>query len=60
MMPQELSLSDATIWSITQELSIIILEASFILIYDVYSVGVTYAHHQSIDDHIMFIVQATE
>jgi hypothetical protein len=30
-------MNDATIWSMTQELSITILEDSFTLIYDVYS-----------------------
>ncbi len=38
-MPLESSLSDATIWSVTLELSITILEASFTLIYNVYSTG---------------------
>ncbi len=60
-MPIELSLSDATIWSDTLELSIMILEVSFKLIYDVNSRGITYdGHHQSsIDNHNMFIVQAS-
>ncbi len=53
MMPQELSVSDATILSVTLEPSITILEALFTLIYDVYSTGVTH------DDRNMFIVQAT-
>ncbi len=42
MMALELSLSVATIWSITLELSIMILHVSFTLIYDVYSTGITY------------------
>ncbi len=33
-------MSDATIWSITLEAPIVILHASFALIYDVYSIGV--------------------
>jgi hypothetical protein len=40
----------ATIWSITLESSITILEALFIHIYDVYSTGITYN---------MFIIQTT-
>ncbi len=48
MMPLELSLSDATIWSVALESSIVILEASFTLIFDVYSRGVTYDDCQSI------------
>ena len=39
MTPLELSVSDATIWRVTLGLSIMILVASFTLIYDVYSVG---------------------
>ncbi len=35
-MPLESSASDATIWSVTQELSSMILEASFSIIYDVH------------------------
>ncbi len=42
MMPLELSVSDATIMSIAVESSIMFLEASFTIIYDVYSTGVTY------------------
>jgi hypothetical protein len=42
MTPLELSVSDATIWSITVELSVTILESSFSVIYDVYSTGITY------------------
>jgi len=52
--PLESSVSGAIIWSITLELSITILPASFTLINDVYSKGITY------DDRNMFIVQATE
>ncbi len=37
----ELSVSDTTIWRVTLESSITILEASFSLIYDVYSTGIT-------------------
>ena len=55
MMPLELSVSDATIWSITlkvinQNLRGIIYAhlCSFMLIYDVYSAGVTYDNHQLI------------
>ncbi len=48
MMPQELSLSDATIWSIALESSIMILEASFTLIFYIYSIGITYDDCQSI------------
>ncbi len=46
MMLLALSMSDATICSITQELSITILEALFSLIYDVYSTGITYGDCQ--------------
>jgi len=46
MMPPESSVSDATIWSVTLELSITILEASFTLIYDVYNTVVTYDDRQ--------------
>jgi hypothetical protein len=42
MTPLESSVSEATIWSATLESSITILEASFTLIYDVYSADVTY------------------
>ncbi len=42
MAPLELSVSDATIWSVTLEVSIRILVASFTLIFDVNSTGVTY------------------
>ncbi len=41
-MTLELSVSDAPIWSITLESSIMILEASFTLIYHVYSTGITF------------------
>ncbi len=40
-MPLESPASDATIWSVTQELSTMILEASFSIIYDVHSKGIT-------------------
>ncbi len=46
-MPLELSVSDATIWIVTLELSIAILEASFLLIHDVYSTDVAYGDHKS-------------
>ncbi len=42
MTPLELSVSDATIWRVTLGLSIMILEASFTLIYDVYSTAIPY------------------
>jgi hypothetical protein len=45
-MPLEMSVSDATIWSITLESSNTIQEASFTLIHDVYSTGVTYDNCQ--------------
>ncbi len=54
MTPLELSVSDATVWSVTLELSIMILEVSFLLIYDVYSTGVTY------DDHQLTIIKSLE
>jgi hypothetical protein len=46
MSPLELSVSDATIWSVTLESSITILEASFTLFYFVYSTGIAYDHRQ--------------
>jgi hypothetical protein len=46
MMHLEFSVSDATIWSVTLESSITILELSFTLIYNVYNTGVTYGDHQ--------------
>ncbi len=45
--------SDITIWIITLELSVTILEVSFTLIYDIYSAGITYDANRN-----MFIVQA--
>jgi hypothetical protein len=45
--------SDPTIWSITPESSVTILEAPFTLFHDVYSTGITYG------DHDVFIVLAT-
>jgi len=42
MIPLELLVSDATIWSITLELSIAILEVQFTLNKDAYSTGITY------------------
>ncbi len=53
----KLSVSDATIWSIALESSIMILEASFLLIYDVYGTGNTYDSQQWW--YFMFKVQAT-
>jgi hypothetical protein len=50
MMPLELSVSDATIMSIAVESLIVILGASFTIIYDVYRTGVTY------DDWLLMIV----
>jgi hypothetical protein len=50
--------SDTTIWSVTLELSIKILEASFSLTFDVYGAGITYDDCQLIIIN-MFIVQAT-
>jgi hypothetical protein len=44
--------SDATIWRVTLELSIAILEASFLLIYDDYSTDVASDDHQFIGDDI--------
>jgi len=46
MTPLESSVSDATIWSITLELSIMIQEAPFAIIYDVYSIGIIYDNYQ--------------
>jgi hypothetical protein len=46
MTPLELSVKDTTIWSVTLQLSIKILDTSFTLIYDVYSTGVTYDDRQ--------------
>jgi hypothetical protein len=54
----ELSVSDGTIWSITLESSIAILEASFKLIYDAHSTSITYDDHQLTIVNV-FIVQAT-
>jgi hypothetical protein len=47
-MPLESSVSDATVWSMTIDLSITILEALFTLIYDVYRADITYDVHQLI------------
>ncbi len=47
-------MSDDTIYSMTLDESIIILDVSFTLIYDVYRTGITY------DDCYMLIVQATD
>jgi hypothetical protein len=46
MTPIELSVSDATIWSVTLESSITILEVPFTLIYFVYHIGITYDDRQ--------------
>ncbi len=40
------ALSDATIWSVTLEMSIMNLEVSFSSIYVVYSTGITYDYCQ--------------
>ncbi len=53
MTTQELSVSDATIWSVTLKSSLMILESSFTLIYDIYITGITY------DNCNMFITQST-
>ncbi len=57
MTTLELSVSDTTIWSITLEWSIMILGASFTLIYDVYCTSNTYDNCQLMIN--MFIVLAT-
>ncbi len=46
MTPLELSVSGATVWSITLESSITITEASFTLINDAFGKGVTYDERQ--------------
>jgi hypothetical protein len=46
MMPLELPMSDATIWSTTLESSIKLQEVSFTLIYDVYNADITYGECQ--------------
>jgi len=53
MTPLQSPMSDAPFLNITLESSIMITEASFKLIYHVYSTGVTY------DDRNVFIVLAT-
>ncbi len=45
-MPLESSVSDTAIWSIKQESSIMILEASVTITYEVSSTGITYDDHQ--------------
>jgi hypothetical protein len=57
MMHLGSSVSDATIWSVTVESSITILEAPFTVFYDVYSTGITYS--DCLLMITMFIVQAT-
>jgi hypothetical protein len=52
--PSRVAVSYASIWSITLELSITILEALFSLIYDVNRTGIT------IDDQIVFIVNKSK
>jgi hypothetical protein len=47
-MPLESSVGNATIWSITLESSITILDESFTLIYHVHCTGITYDDRQSI------------
>jgi hypothetical protein len=46
MMRLVSSVSDATVLSVTLELSIVIWEATFTLIYDVYNLGITYDDRQ--------------
>ncbi len=41
-MPLESLESDATIWRVALDSSIMILEVSFTLIYDIYSTGIAY------------------
>ncbi len=48
-----LSVSDATVFSVTLKSSIMTPEVSFTIVYDVYKIGIT------VDDHNMFIVQST-
>jgi hypothetical protein len=55
MTPLESSLSDATIWSITLEVLITNLDLSFTLIFDVYSIGITYDNRRLMI--FMFILQ---
>jgi hypothetical protein len=43
---QDTSVSDATIWSVTLESSIMILEVSFTITFDVYGTGITYDDRQ--------------
>jgi hypothetical protein len=47
-MPLESLVSDATIWSMALELSIKTLDVSFTLMYDVYSIDITYGNRQLI------------
>jgi len=54
MMPLKSLVCDATVWSITLDSAIMILEASFTLICDVYRTGITY------DDRNVFIVHASD
>ncbi len=51
MTPLELLVNDATIRTITLELLVMILEASFALMYVVYSTGIAYNDHL-----LMFII----
>jgi len=62
MIPLELSVSYATISSITLQSSITFLEASFTLIYDVsvQASPVMIVNRSSIDDSNMFRVDATD
>jgi len=46
MTPLKSSVSDTTIWSFTLESSIMIVEESFTLTYDVHGTGTTYNDHQ--------------
>jgi hypothetical protein len=54
MMPLKSLVCDAIVWSITLDSSIMILEASFTLICDVYRTGITY------DDRNVFIIEASD
>ncbi len=46
MTPLESSVGDSTVWNVSLGSSIMILEASFSFIYDVFSTGITYEHYQ--------------
>ncbi len=46
-------MSDATIWSVTQEASFTILELSFTLIYEIFSIGITYDRKLSMEQYAL-------